>query len=165
MEIALFAGVALLTLAAPFELTEPLVRLPHQSISNLETAVLLAFGAWAAAIAAARRLPDWRTPLTLPWTALLIAMFIASIASPVSRVNALHMTGRLAAAFGIYLLTVNGVTTRTRLSIVLSLAVFIGVVVSLLACTDPFNVSAPTTSRWTSSARARSCATARSSAG
>src|SRR5204862_2523486 len=73
VEIALFAGVALLTLAAPFELTEPLVRLPHQSISSLETAVLLAFGAWAAAIAAARRLPDWRTPLTLPWTALLLA--------------------------------------------------------------------------------------------
>ena len=138
--MALFAGVALLTLAAPFELTEPLVRLPHQSISSLETAVLLAFGAWAAAIAVSRRLPDWRTPLTLPWIALLVAMFIASIASPVSRVNALHMTGRLAAAFGIYLLTVNGVTTRARLSIVLSLAVVIGVVVSLLAILEYLGV-------------------------
>jgi len=141
VEIALFAGVALLTLAAPFELTEPLVRLPHQSISSLETAVLLAFGAWAAAIVASRRLPEWRTPLTLPWVALLAAMFVASIASPVSRVNALHMTGRLGAAFGVYLLTVNGVTTRARLRAILSLAVLIGVVVSLLAILEYLGVA------------------------
>src|SRR5262249_34561662 len=113
--------------------TEPLLRLPYQSISSLETAVLLAFGVWAAAVAVSRRLPEWRTPLTLPWIALLLAMFITSIASPVSRLNALHMTGRLAAAFGVYLLTVNGVTTRSRLRTILALAVLIGVVVSLLA--------------------------------
>jgi O-antigen ligase/polysaccharide polymerase Wzy-like membrane protein len=131
--LTLFAGVALLTLAAPFELTEPLVRLPRQSISSLETAVLLAFGAWAIAIVRARRLPDWRTPLTAPWTALVVAMLVASLASPVSRVNALHMTGRLAAAFGVYLLTVNGVTTRGRLRVVLGLAVAVGLLVALLA--------------------------------
>src|SRR5262249_1076555 len=130
--LTLFAGVALLMLAAPFELTEPLVRLPHQSISSLETAVLLAFAAWAVAIVVSRRLPDVRTPLTLPWTALLAAMFVASILSSVSRVNALHMTGRLAAAFGIYLLTVNAVTTHARLRVALALAVLIGVVVSVL---------------------------------
>src|SRR5262249_7267741 len=95
-----FAGVALLTLAAPFELTTPLVRLPAQSISSLEIAVLVAFAGSAIAIVHARRLPRWRTPLTLPWLALLVAMLVASLASPVSRVNALHMTGRIGAAFG-----------------------------------------------------------------
>ena len=129
----LFAGVALLTLAAPFELSEPLVRLPRQSVSSLEAAVLVAFAAWAGVIVATRRLPEWRTPLTLPWLALLLAMCLASLASPVSRLNALHMTGRLGAAFGIYLLTVNGVTSRARLRAVLALAVGIGVVVSVLA--------------------------------
>ena len=129
----LFAGVALLTLAAPFELTEPLVRLPRQSVSSLEAAVLAAFAAWAVAVVASRRLPEWRTPLTFPWVALLAAMALASVASPVSRINALHMTGRLGAAFGIYLLTVNGVTTRARLRVVLALAVAIGVFVSVLA--------------------------------
>ena len=39
-----FAGVALLTLVAPFELTSPLLRLPAQSVSNLEAALLSAFG-------------------------------------------------------------------------------------------------------------------------
>jgi hypothetical protein len=95
--------------------------------------MLVAFAAWGVAIVASRRIPEWRTPLTVPWTMLVAAMAAASFVSPVSRTNALHMTGRLAAAFGIYLLTVNGVTSRARLRVVLALAVAIGVVVSVLA--------------------------------
>lgn len=138
--ITLFGGVALLTLVAPFELTEPLVRLPRQSVSTLEAALLLAFAAWGAAIVASRRLPQWQTPLTLPWAALLIAMVAASAASPVSRINALHMTGRLTAALGVYLLAVNGLTTRSRLRAALALAVVVGVVVSVLAILEYLGV-------------------------
>ena len=129
----MFGGVALLTFAAPFELTEPLVRLPRQSITSLEAAIMVAFAAWGIAIAASRRLPQWRTPLTLPWVALLAAMLLASVASPVSRLNALHMTGRLTAALGIYLLAVNSLTTQARLAAALRLAVGVGVVVGALA--------------------------------
>ena len=131
--IFLFGGVALLTFAAPFELTEPLVRLPRQSITSLEAAIMVAFAAWGIAIAASRRLPQWRTPLTLPWVALLAAMLLASVASPVSRLNALHMTGRLTAALGIYLLAVNSLTSQARLAAALRLAVGVGVVVGALA--------------------------------
>jgi O-antigen ligase/polysaccharide polymerase Wzy-like membrane protein len=131
--LTLFAGVALVTLAAPFELTRPLVQLPRQSISSLEAAVLAAFAAWALVLVRARRLPQWRTPLTAPWMALVAAMLVASIVSPVSRVNALHMTGRLVAAFGVYLLTVNGVTTGARLRRVLALALAVGLLVAVLA--------------------------------
>jgi hypothetical protein len=127
------AGVALLTLVAPFELTAPLVRLPWQSVSNLEAAVLCAIVADAAAFAWSRRLPVWRTPLTAPWIALLLAMLVASLASPVSRLNALHMTGRLAAAFAVFLLASNAITSSSRLRSILSLAVGVGVVVSALA--------------------------------
>jgi hypothetical protein len=139
--LTLVAGVVLLTLAAPFELTEPLVRLPRQSITSLETAVLFAFAAWAVAIVRARTLPEWRTPLTAPWTALIAAMLVASLASPVSRLNALHMTGRLAAAFGVYLLTVNSVTTRGRLRVVLGLAVGVGLLVAVLAILEFLGVA------------------------
>jgi len=138
--IILFGGVALLTLAAPFELTEPLVRFPRQAITSLEAALLLAFAAWGAAILASRRLPQWQTPLTLPWLALLIAMVISSTASTVSRTNALHMTGRLTAALGVYLLAVNGLTTRARLTAAVGLAVAVGVVVSGLAILEYLGV-------------------------
>jgi hypothetical protein len=128
-----FAGVALLTLAAPFELTSPLLRLPRQSVSNLEAAVVCAFVCGAAALVWSRQWPEWRTPLTAPWVALLATMLIAAAMSPVSRVNALHMTGRVTAAFGVYLLAVNGTTTPARLRSALSLAVAVGVLVSLAA--------------------------------
>jgi hypothetical protein len=128
-----FAGVALVTLVAPFEMTTPLLRLPRQSVSNLEAAVLCAFVCSAAALVLARRLPDWRTPLTPPWIALVLAMLVASALSPVSRVNAFHMTGRITAAFGVFLLASNGVTTPSRLRYALALAVAVGVAVSVLA--------------------------------
>ena len=128
-----FAGVSLLALAAPFELTQPLLRLPRQSVSNLEAVLLLACASWGVAIVWLRAMPRWQTPLTLPWVVLMTFLLVASAVSPVSRVNALHMTGRLTAAFGVYLLTVNGVTTRARLRVVLELAVAAGVLVSVLA--------------------------------
>jgi O-Antigen ligase len=135
-----FLGVALLTLVAPFELTEPLLRFPRQSVSSLEAAVLCAFTLWGVAAVSSRRLPEWRTPLTLPWLALFLAMAVASAASPVSRINAFHMTGRVGAAFGVYLLMVNGVTTPARLRAVLTMAVAVGVVVSLLAILEYLGV-------------------------
>jgi O-antigen ligase len=129
----LFTGVALLTLVAPFELTEPLVRLPRQAVSNLEAAVLCAFAFGAAAVVWSRRAPVWRTPLTAPWLAVLVAMLIASALAPVSRVNAFHMTGRFTAAFGVFLLAANGMTSSARVKSVLRLALVTGVVVSVLA--------------------------------
>ena len=77
-----FIGVALLAVVAPFEMTQPLVRFPQQSVSNLEAALLCAFAAWSLAIAASRQLPSWRTPLTSPWLALLAAVIVASVAAP-----------------------------------------------------------------------------------
>jgi hypothetical protein len=126
-------GVALLALAAPFEMTQPLVRLPQQSVSNLEAVLLCAFAAWGLAIVSSRQLPAWRTPLTLPWVAFLAALIVASAAAPAFRMNAFHMTGRLTAAFGIFLLTVTGLTTGARLRAVLGLVVTTGVIVSVLA--------------------------------
>lgn len=135
-----FAGVVLIALVAPFETTQPLVHLPSQSVSNLEAALLLSFGAWAIAMLASRTLPDWRAPLTAPWIALVASMAVAACLSPVSRLNALHMTGRLAAAFGVYLLTVTGVTMRTRRRTLLELVLVTGVVVSVLAILEYLQV-------------------------
>src|SRR5277367_3446211 len=89
--VVAFAGVSLVALVAPFELTQPLLRLPRQSVSNLETAVLVALGSWGVALGVARAMPRWQTPLTWPWILLVAALLTASIAAPVARTNALHM--------------------------------------------------------------------------
>jgi O-antigen ligase len=139
---AAFVGVSALALVAPYEGRQPLVRLPAQSISTLEAALLVAFALWGMAILASRRFPDWRTPLTLPWIAFLAATSVAAVASPVSRLNAFHMVGRLTAAFAVFLLAVNGVATRARLRTVLALVVVSGVVVSVLAFLEYLQVGA-----------------------
>jgi len=141
-----FAGVALLALVAPFERLEPLVRFPGQSVSNLEAALGAACAAWLGALIWTRRMPRWRTPLTGPWLLLVAAMALAAVASPVSRLNALHMTGRVVAAFAVYLLAVNGVTTRARLIATISLALLAGAAVSVLIILEYQTV--PAVLRW-----------------
>src|SRR5262245_66617862 len=79
-------GVCLLILAAPFEATRPLISFPGQSLSLLETLLLLAVGVWM--VVAMAEGPTVRealvrmtqTPLTVPWLVFLLAMFVAAAA-------------------------------------------------------------------------------------
>jgi hypothetical protein len=126
-------GVCALVLVAPFEALDPLVRLPGQSLSTVEAALVAALAAWAAALIAARAFPTWRTPLTLPWLAVLAAMLAAALAAPRFQANSIHVVGRLALAFAVYLLVVNAVQTISRLRAVLAAAAAAGAVVAILA--------------------------------
>jgi len=69
-------------------------------------------------------------------------MAVAAIAAPVARMNGVHMTGRLAAAFAIYLLTLNAATTGTRVRAAVALAVATAVIVSALVVLEYFRVPA-----------------------
>jgi O-antigen ligase len=126
-------GVFLLAMLAPFETTAPLVRLPWQSLSNLEAALLAACVLWGAALVSSASLPSRDVPLALAWTLFVAAMAVASLRAPIERVNAWHMTGRLCAAAAVYLLTVSGITTPRRLRIALTVALTAGVIVAVLA--------------------------------
>jgi hypothetical protein len=128
-----FYGVVLLAIAAPFELQAPVLALPGQSISNLEACLCVAFGAWLVALAIGRTPPVWRTPLTWPWAASIGVMALASLLSPVSKANALHMTGRAAAAFAVYLLSVNGLRNRERVRALLIALLATGTSAAVLA--------------------------------
>jgi uncharacterized membrane protein (GlpM family) len=139
-ETVAFLGVVLLTLTTPFETTAPLVRLPAQSISDLEAGLVLALGAWVLTLIATRRFLQWRVALTAPWAVLIALMAASALLSPVSRTNALHMTGRAIAAFCVFLLTVNGVTSRDRLRTTLAAAVLTAVVVSVLLVLEHMRV-------------------------
>jgi len=139
---AAFAGIAALTLLAPFEQTAPLLTLPGQSISNLEALLFGSFAVFAASMIWSRRVPAWRTPLTVPALAFLAASFIAAAVAPVARTNAVHMAMRLGVAFGVYALTVSGITSRVRLATVAAIAIVAGALVSVLAILEFFKVPA-----------------------
>lgn len=137
---AAWLGVCALTFAAPFEALKPLVRLPGQSVSSVETVLLAALGLWVATLVWLRVVPRWRTPLTWPWLALLAAMLLAAGAAPVDRLNALNMVGRFALASGVYLLTVNGITSPARLRGALVAAAAAGTVAALLVILEYLGV-------------------------
>ena len=139
---AAFAGIAALTLLAPFEQTAPLLTLPGQSISNLEALLFGSFAVFAASMIWSRRVPAWRTPLTVPALAFLAASSIAAAVAPVARTNAVHMAMRLGVAFGVYALTVSGITSRVRLATVAAIAIVAGALVSVLAILEFFKVPA-----------------------
>jgi O-antigen ligase len=125
-------GVSALLLAVPFERLEPLLVLPGQTVTNAEV-VLVAVGlAWLTAVARSCTRPEWRTPLTLPWLALFAAMLLAAALAPTNRGNALNMAGRCGLAFGVYLLTVNAVTSLSRLQALLFVAAASGAVAGAL---------------------------------
>jgi hypothetical protein len=126
-------GVCALAIVAPFELLRPLVRLPWQSVSNVESVMAVVFCAWLWSIALTATGPRWQTPLTYPWVAWLAAMSVSAATAPAGRVNALHMAGRLTIGFAVFLLTVTGITTPTRLRRAMIAAVVAGVVVGVVA--------------------------------
>jgi hypothetical protein len=137
-----WGGVCLWIFAAPFEGARPLIQLPGQSLSSVEAALLAVFAAWGAAILGTRAWPVWRTSLTVPWIAFLVAVSAAALAASAERVNALHMAGRFGVAFGVYIVTVNGITTLARLRTVFIVSAVIGVVIAALAVAEFLSVPA-----------------------
>ena len=134
-----WVGICILVLVAPFEAREPLLRLPLQELSSVELALLAVVGGWLASLVWSRALPTWRTPLTAPWIALLLAMLVAA-ASSVYRVNALHMVGRLAVAFTIYLVAVNGLVTPARRRILIGVIAASGALAAILVVLEYLGV-------------------------
>jgi hypothetical protein len=135
-----YLGVCLLIIAAPFETLNPIVRLPGQSLSSVEAVLIAVIAGWTGASIRTRAWPEWRTALTWPWVATGLAAFLAAVASA-NRTNALHMVGRLALAFSVYLATVNGVTSAGRLRRVLIFVAGTGAIVALLALLEVMNVA------------------------
>jgi hypothetical protein len=127
-----WTGVCLLVLVAPFEALQPLVRLPGQSLTIVELALLAVLTAWLGSALLLRQRPPLRTPLTLPWVAVLFTSLIAAAAAPADRTNAFHMVARFGLSFGVFLVTVSGVSTPHRLRRVVASAAAVGVVIGVL---------------------------------
>lgn len=115
------AGVMLVAAVSPFERPLP-VAIGGFTLTTLELVVMVALTAgavgWLLGRVGAGRVgrppapAQWRTPITLPIAAVLAVVLAAALAAPEFRGNALRFWGRLVAAAGLFLLTLNGVTTR-----------------------------------------------------
>jgi O-Antigen ligase len=135
-----YVGVCALAIVAPFELLRPLVRLPWQSVSDVEGVLAVVFCAWLWSIVWSGTWPRWHNPLTYPWMILLAVMIVSAAMAPTERVNALHMAGRLTIGFGVFLLTVTGISTPARLRGAMAAAVLAGVVVGVLTVLEYLQV-------------------------
>lgn len=125
-------SVCLLVAAAPFETLEPLVHVPGQNISSVETVLLAVIAVTTAAYGARRAAVAWRTPLTWPWLALVAIAAVSALLASSYVGNALHMTARFAAAFVVFVLSVNATPDWRAARLVALTAIATGVVVSVL---------------------------------
>ena len=113
MSTTAWVGASCLILVAPFETTEPWLRLPGQDVSSIEAILLVVVTAWLAALLSWRTPPRWRTPLTLPWIAVIAAALLAAVVSA-NWTNGVRMVGRFGCGLAVYLITVTAVTTPYR---------------------------------------------------
>ena len=138
--LALVATVALAAVA-PFELREPVLRLPWQALSNLELVLALGGGLWALSLLASRcRLP-LRAPLLLPLVTGAVVAWLAAWLAPIARTNALHMAARVTAAYALVVMTASAVQDRESLRRVAQVIVASCLVVAILAVAEFLRVS------------------------
>jgi hypothetical protein len=140
------AGVYLLAVFVPFETLTPIVRLPWQSLSNLEAVLLLALASWSVSVVVTRTAPRWRIPMFYAWLAFVVSMGVAAMLAPANRTNAVHMTGRLAASAVVAVMTFNGIVNLTRLRTAQTLVVATGIVVAVVVVLEYLQM--PTVLRW-----------------
>lgn len=131
-EVALL-GLVALVIVMPFEQLRPVLTLPFQKITSVELTLVAATLAWAGALAWAGSVPRWRTALTAPWLAVLAGLLLSALFAPTHRGDALKVVARLATGFVIYLMAVNAITNRRRMSLLMAAAVATGAVVGAIA--------------------------------
>jgi hypothetical protein len=128
------ASVVLVAAVSPFELAVPGTFF-GLTVTTVELALLLAIGAAAATWSRDRRSFDWRTPLTWPLAALVVAALVSALAAPEFRGHALRVTARLAAALLLFLVVVNIASTprvaRRIIAALLGAAALVGAIAVL----------------------------------
>jgi hypothetical protein len=134
-----FGWSAALAAVAPFELREPVLRLPGQNISSVEFVLLGGLALWLVALVREHQIRSQVRALA-PWIPLLVVAAIAAVLSPVSRINALHMTVRLGCAAAIYSATRAAAASQRRRDALIVAVLASGSVVALLVLADFMNV-------------------------
>ncbi|MEQ1909409.1 MAG: O-antigen ligase family protein [Vicinamibacterales bacterium] len=129
-------GVIALVLLCPFEALRPLLRIPGQSFSTVEAALLCVFAACAGVVVVARRWPRVALADALPWAALVCAAIVSASVAPAFKSNAVHMAVRLAIAAVVWGITVVGARSEAGRTRVAFAALVSGTFISALVIAD-----------------------------
>ena len=103
---ALPASVLLVAAVSPFERTVPGSMLGF-TLTTVEVAIVIALAIGAFAWLKQPAVFEWRTPITLPLFAIVACAFVAALAAPEFRGNALRVAGRLGVATLLFTLVAN----------------------------------------------------------
>lgn len=129
-------GVVLLLIVAPFEGLRPLLRMPGQNLTTVETALLAVFGAVAVVALRERSWPVLRLRDVAPWAVLVVVAVAAALVAPAFRANGLHMAARLATASAVCLLAAESSGERRLRSRLLAAGFASGTIVAALVVAD-----------------------------
>ena len=130
------AGVMALILAAPFEALRPLLQVPGQSFTTVETVLLGVIGLCIVAAAATGVRPSLTMRDLLPWSVLTVAAVTSAALAPEFRGNALHMAARFALAATVWAVCVVGATFASARQRVVLAVVASGSIVGVLVLAD-----------------------------
>src|SRR4051812_47051149 len=130
------AGVMALILAAPFEALRPLLQVPGQSFTTVETVLLGVIGLCIVAAAATGVRPSLTVRDLLPWTVLTVTAVASAALAPEFRGNALHMAARVALAGTVWAVCVAGATLASARRRVVLAVVASGSIVGILVLAD-----------------------------
>jgi len=129
-------GIAVLLLVAPFEALHPLVRLPGQRMTTVETALLAVLGAVVFLVIRERTWSVLPVRAVAPWGLLVAVAGAAALAAPAFRANALHMAARLGLAAAVCLVTAVAATEWRGRQRLIAAAFASGVVVAAVVVAD-----------------------------
>jgi O-antigen ligase len=126
------ASVLLVAAVSPFE--RPLgVRFAGLTVTTLELAVAVAIACGALAFVRSAAQHQWRTPVTAPALAVLASALVAAIAAPEFAGNALRVTGRLLAAFLLFVVIAHASSSARVARQIIATVLASGAIVGLVA--------------------------------
>jgi hypothetical protein len=128
--------LATLTIVAPFESLHPLMRLPGQSFTTVEVALLTALTLCGLAFIRGRA---WRAlPLAdaVPWAAFVCVAAVAAASAPEQSGNALRMAARIAIAAILWGIAAIGTRDESARRRVVGAALVSGAIVAVLVIAD-----------------------------
>lgn len=129
-------GVIALVLVSPFEALQPLLRMPGQSFTTVEAALLAVFVACGVSVVLSRQWARVALSDCLPWVALVCAAVLSALLAPLFKTNALHMAIRLGIAAMVWGVAVVGARSEAARTRVACAVVVSGTLVSALVIAD-----------------------------